>query len=280
MLPRARHAREFILSQDQPAGQLPGGAGDAAGVLVYGHARLGAGQVVAGGFDNLSILSNGIVSFDGNVSPSHHRPDPGISGAGSLALADGAADASRIYLAAPYMRLAGVGAVAVADGKIRPTVRGGISGQASAGQLRIEAGGGAGYARQSERRCAWRHGSDRGETRRCRRSPRVLRPARAGQPRRSALAGRHGHGAEHNLEHAGRSLSGAAASRIYPTMGATATVRAGYLGTNADFRPAPQAGDRPDGGWRAARALRRVFGTAQPGRGSDRARRRAARRWE
>lgn len=226
---RARHAREFILSQDQPAGQLPGAAADAAGALVHGHARLGAAQVVAGGFDNLSILSNGIVSFDGNVSLSLGQSLNLYTG--SLALAEGAADASRIYLAAPYMRLAGVGAVAVADGKIRPTVRGGISGQASAGQLRIEAGS------VLDLRDNLNVGA---------------RGGMAATEGLSAVVDRRAFDRLELVSHGDLRLLGGtvtgqnttlstpadlylAAAQIYPAIGATATVRAGYLGTNADF---------------------------------------------
>ncbi len=226
---RVRQAREFILTQDQPAGQLPGGAGDAASGLAYGHARLGAGQVTAGGFDNLSILSNGIVSFDGNVSLSLGQSLNLYTG--SLALADGAADASRIHLAAPYMRLAGVGAIAAADGKIRPTVRGGISDQASAGQLRIEAGG------VLDLRDNLSVGA-RGGVAATEGLPAVV--DRRAFDRLELVS----HG---DLRLLGGTVTGQnttlstpadlylAAAQIYPAMGATATVRAGYLGTNSDF---------------------------------------------
>ncbi len=36
--------------------------------LVTGTARLGVDRVKAGGFDSLSLLVDGVLSFDGNVS--------------------------------------------------------------------------------------------------------------------------------------------------------------------------------------------------------------------
>jgi len=226
---RVRQAREFILTQDKPAGQPQGGAADAAAGLGYGHARLDAGQVAAGGFDNLSILSNGIISFDGNVSLSLGQSLNLYTG--SLALADGASAASRIHLAAPYMRLAGVGAISITDGKIRPTVRGGISGQVSAGQLRIEAG--SLLDLRDNLNVGARGGMSATEA-----LPAVV------DRRAFDLLELVSHG---DLRFLGGTVTGQnttlntpadlylAAAQIYPTTGATATVRAGYLGPNSDF---------------------------------------------
>jgi len=137
---RVRQARELIVSAADPGVPLPAGSTpeSAAGSLVYGHGRLTVSQVDAGGFDNLSLLSNGLISFDGDVSLRLGQSLSLYSGA--MALTDGAPRQSQVLLAAPYVRLAGVGNNSQgSDGAVRPTVQGGVSTQGTAGLLRVEA---------------------------------------------------------------------------------------------------------------------------------------------
>ncbi|WP_236190810.1 filamentous haemagglutinin family protein [Pseudomonas paraglycinae] len=117
-----RAAREIILGQDAGKSQLPQDLqpGAAASALQYGRARLGANQLMAGGFDNLSLLSNGLLSFDGDVDL-HSRQSLSLY-AGALALADGARETARINLSAPYLRLSGTGKYFDAPGYLRPRV--------------------------------------------------------------------------------------------------------------------------------------------------------------
>ncbi|PHV14960.1 hemagglutinin [Janthinobacterium sp. BJB303] len=109
-----RVPREMQLAQVQGDSALPGDlrAGQQDAALRYGSARLGADRVQAGGFDNLALHVNGMLSFDGDVSLSlgqslrlsasslglAQQPVPdGQDKAGSLA--------SQVRLAAPYVRL-------------------------------------------------------------------------------------------------------------------------------------------------------------------------------
>ncbi|MEW7859080.1 filamentous hemagglutinin family protein [Pseudomonas chlororaphis] len=137
---RVRQAREMVVGQNSADSLLLSGAGPEAaqGALTYGHARLGLDKVQVGGFDNLSLLSNGLISFDGALSLALGQSLQLYAGA--LALNDGAATGSRVQLAAPYVRLAGVGAVDAPDRSMRPTVQGGVSTQASTGSLLVTAG--------------------------------------------------------------------------------------------------------------------------------------------
>ena len=100
--------RELLLRQQKGVSALAAGVvpGQTEG-LVYGQAALGMDQVAAGGFDDLVLHSNGLISFDGDVNL-----DMGQSlriYARALALSEGASEATRVNLAAPYIRLAGVG---------------------------------------------------------------------------------------------------------------------------------------------------------------------------
>ena len=108
---RVRSLREFTLGQQQgdsvlPAGLLPGRA---SATLAYGHGRLGVDRVQAGGFDNLSLLVNGVLSFD---SPVNLAMDQSLRlTAHSFSLAEGSSSGARVSLAAPYVRLAGASRV-------------------------------------------------------------------------------------------------------------------------------------------------------------------------
>lgn len=125
-----RAPRELILSQG------PGAAADPSAPLPYGQGRLDVQRVVDGGFDNLSLLSNGILSFDGDVNLSLKQSLSLY--AGSLALAENAASNSRVSLDAPYLRLAGAAAIGT-DVATRPTVKGGLSTRESQAQLLLSA---------------------------------------------------------------------------------------------------------------------------------------------
>ncbi|ASV37981.1 hemagglutinin [Pseudomonas sp. NS1(2017)] len=137
---RVRQARELIVSTAESGTPLPNGSTpeSVAGSLTYGHGLLSVSQVNAGGFDNLALLSNGLISFDGDVSL---RLGQSLSlYAGAMALTDRAARQSEVLLAAPYVRLAGVGNNSLGtDNLVRPTVQGGVSTQAAAGLLRVAA---------------------------------------------------------------------------------------------------------------------------------------------
>lgn len=125
-----RVPRELIVSQ------APGAPADPLAPLAYGQGRLDVQRIVDGGFDNLSLLSNGILSFDGDVSLNLKQSLSLY--AGSLALAEHAADNSRVSLHAPYLRLAGPTAIGT-EAASRPTVKGGLSTRDSQAQLLLSA---------------------------------------------------------------------------------------------------------------------------------------------
>ncbi|RQO62969.1 hypothetical protein DBV14_03025 [Variovorax sp. KBW07] len=113
-----RQERELVLSQTRQPSGLPStlqpGQADAA--LTYGKGRLGVDQVRDGGFGNLSLLVNGLLSFDGNVDFSTAQSMRIY--AGSFALADSAAADSQVRLASSYLRLAGAANAARQDGEV------------------------------------------------------------------------------------------------------------------------------------------------------------------
>ncbi|NBF02221.1 filamentous hemagglutinin N-terminal domain-containing protein [Pseudomonas sp. Fl5BN2] len=131
---RVLKARELLLSQVHQGSALPGSADAAAASLEYGHARLGVDQVTAGGFDNLALLSNGLLSFDGDVSLNMGQSLRLYSGA--LNLSDSAAANSRVNLSAPYLLLAGILAPLEAkDQYLRPVATGTPSQRATQAQF-------------------------------------------------------------------------------------------------------------------------------------------------
>lgn len=141
---RVRQARELVLSQAKGESQLAAGstAAEAAEGLVYGHARVGVDQIEAGGFDNLTLASDGLLSFEGDTSLALGQSLNLY--ARVLGLSDTAPDTSQVELAAPYMRLAGYGGLSSRDNFIHPTVQGGstvrVSSQPLAGSLQVSAG--------------------------------------------------------------------------------------------------------------------------------------------
>ncbi len=102
-----RVAHEMIVAQTQGGSALsdtlrPGALG---GGLALGNARIGVDRVTAGGFDNLSLLANGMMDFDGNVNLSLGQSLRLT--ASSFGLAANAAPGAQVRLAAPYVQLAG-----------------------------------------------------------------------------------------------------------------------------------------------------------------------------
>ena len=102
-----RH-RELVLAQVQGPSLLgeTGGIAEARGLLRTGTGRIGVDRIEAGGFDNLSLLVHGPLSFDGPVAL--HMDQSLRLYAGSYAHAETAAGGSAVALSAPYVRLAGV----------------------------------------------------------------------------------------------------------------------------------------------------------------------------
>ncbi len=102
-----RQTRELVLAQTQGDGVLAAGlrAGAADPALTYGRARVGVDRIQAGGFDNLALGVNGVLSFDGSVEL---RLGQSLRlTASSLGLVENAPIDSRIVLGAPYVRLGG-----------------------------------------------------------------------------------------------------------------------------------------------------------------------------
>ncbi|MBB4200031.1 filamentous hemagglutinin family protein [Rhodoblastus sphagnicola] len=122
---RVLASREIILSQAGVASGIAGAPDAAADGLVYGYGRLGADRLTAGGFDNLTLLSHGLISFDNNVSLAM-RQSLRLYSAGLVLVETSAANA-RVDLSAAYVNLSGVAERNV-DGRIVPAYRlGGVS---------------------------------------------------------------------------------------------------------------------------------------------------------
>lgn len=122
---RVMKVRELVLGQTAPASLLEGNAETAADSLVYGHGRLGVDQVRSGGFDSLALLSNGLLSIEGDVS---------LSLGQSLSLyargfvTGAAAPNARAQLNASHVLLSGPAANLLnKDNYVRPVVDGGVS---------------------------------------------------------------------------------------------------------------------------------------------------------
>lgn len=76
-----------------------------ADTLAYGHGRIGAATIVAGGFGNLTLLSQGTIAFEGDVNLNLGQSLTLYSQ--GLALSDAAAADSTVKLSAPHVLLAG-----------------------------------------------------------------------------------------------------------------------------------------------------------------------------
>lgn len=135
-----RVSRELIIGQGPDDVLLPAGLqpGEAATPLRYGYARLGADKLMSGGFDSLSLLSNGLLTFDGDVDL--HMNQSLSLYAGSMSLAESSEDTARINLTAPYLRLSGLGDYYVpVTGATRPRVLNTPANRVSAAQFNATA---------------------------------------------------------------------------------------------------------------------------------------------
>ncbi|WP_445178564.1 filamentous haemagglutinin family protein [Pseudomonas sp. McL0111] len=117
-----RLPREMIIGQSAEQALLPADLqpGESATDLQYGRARLSAERLMSGGFDNLGLLSNGLLSFDGDVDL-HMNQSLNLY-AGALSLAERSKDNAQINLTAPYIRLSGVGNYFSIPGSLRPRI--------------------------------------------------------------------------------------------------------------------------------------------------------------
>ena len=110
----------------------------AADKLAYGHATLGADQLEQGGFGALDLLSNGLLSFAGDVTLNLGQSLRLFSR--TLAMTPDAAPTARVRLAAPYIMLAGATDGNSREGYQRPLPAPITSNRVSASALRAEAG--------------------------------------------------------------------------------------------------------------------------------------------
>lgn len=132
-------AREIVIGQGPDDAVLPLDLkpGDAADNLRYGHARLSTDTLMSGGFDNLSVFSNGLLSFDGDVDL-HMNQSLNLY-AGALSLAQTSSDSTRVDLSAPSVRLSGVGTYYGVVDTIRPRVLNSPTAQVSPAQFNVNA---------------------------------------------------------------------------------------------------------------------------------------------
>jgi filamentous hemagglutinin family protein len=102
-----RKTRELIIEQHHtPTGLAAGSAPEqGAALLEHGYARLSVDQVERGGFDSLSLLSTGLLTFDGNVSLTMANALQLYAGA--YGMAETAAADSLVNLRGSFVRLAG-----------------------------------------------------------------------------------------------------------------------------------------------------------------------------
>ncbi|RTQ37370.1 filamentous hemagglutinin N-terminal domain-containing protein [Variovorax gossypii] len=133
--------RELTVAQSQSrASLLPDdlAPGQADAALRYGKTRLSADRLGAGGFDNLTLLANGQLSFDGDVSL---RMGQGLTlFSSSLSLAESSGASARVQLAAPYVKLSGTGAYYAAVGVLRPRMLHGMTPLDSRAEFSVQAG--------------------------------------------------------------------------------------------------------------------------------------------
>ncbi|MGJ7545359.1 filamentous haemagglutinin family protein [Variovorax sp. LT1R16] len=131
--------RELTVSAAPAPGlarDLAPGQADAA--LHYGKTRLSTDRLAAGGFDNLALLVNGQLSFDGDVALAMGQSLKLFSS--SMSLAESSSASAQVRLAAPYVTLSGTGAYYTNNGRLRPRVLFGVTEQASEARFSVEAG--------------------------------------------------------------------------------------------------------------------------------------------
>ena len=128
--------RELVLRQTHApyAWQADATPESTASGLNYGEGSLGMDRVAAGGFGSLALLSQGMISFDGNLSLAMAQSLSLYSA--SMGLSENAPRDARINLAAPYLRLAGA-VVRGKDWHTAPVVRVGVSARATDATLRL-----------------------------------------------------------------------------------------------------------------------------------------------
>ncbi|MBX9800086.1 MAG: filamentous hemagglutinin family protein [Burkholderiaceae bacterium] len=97
--------RELVISQHKGTSALQGvqDAVQAGSILTYGYGGLAVDQVEAGGFDNLSVLVSGALTWAGDVTL---KTDQSLRLYGGYALADGAPTTSKVRLESSYIHLA------------------------------------------------------------------------------------------------------------------------------------------------------------------------------
>ncbi|WP_454673225.1 filamentous haemagglutinin family protein [Achromobacter pestifer] len=113
--------RDLLVSQQKAADALAGvtDAESAADWLRYGHGELSVEQVQAAGFGGLNLLSNGNISFTGDLSL---RMDQSLRLFSlSLGMTETAASNARVQLAAPYVMLGGATDNGALEGYVRPS---------------------------------------------------------------------------------------------------------------------------------------------------------------
>lgn len=109
--------RELRLTQHLPQESADG--------LEYGHGALAVDRVQEGGFDALTLYSNGAITFAGDVDLALGRELRLYAGA--LAQAEGS-DSAHVTLSSPYLLLGGISdSVPVSDVTQRPSFYGGVS---------------------------------------------------------------------------------------------------------------------------------------------------------
>ncbi|WP_447990693.1 filamentous haemagglutinin family protein [Achromobacter spanius] len=121
MTPRVNQGRDLLLSQQALPDDLAGFADPeaAADALVYGRGALSVAQVEDGGFGSLNLLSNGAISFAGDVDLRMGQSLRLFST--SLNMTEAAPSTARVQLAAPYVMLAGATDNGAPDLYTRPT---------------------------------------------------------------------------------------------------------------------------------------------------------------
>ncbi|MCT9813140.1 filamentous hemagglutinin family protein [Acidovorax sp. Be4] len=128
--------RELALVREQTPEALAAGLqpGQPDAALVYGHARLGADRVKAGGFDHLGLLVNGVITLENGLDLALGQSLRLTSG--SLSLPQGVDAGAQVRLAAPYVRLAGA-THAQKDFHVMPTLK--ASSQGTPGLVTVAA---------------------------------------------------------------------------------------------------------------------------------------------
>lgn len=135
---RVLQVRELVLGQTAQASPLSDTAEASADSLIYGHGSLGVDQVQAGGFDSLSLLSNGIISIGGDVSLSLGQSLSLY--ARSFGLSTAAPADTRVQLNAAHLLLAGPAAsLPNMDAYTRPLIEGDVSPLANKAVLSVNA---------------------------------------------------------------------------------------------------------------------------------------------